>query len=102
MGRAQGNAEINYEDLAFDTNKVIDKLEPRLGIVCNREQVMRIYFQRGPDAEEQGQAASPRGGARRRAEEDHAPRIPQLHPQSLRGDSQEWFDVYREKMLRGV
>ncbi len=98
----RGTLRVNYEDLAFDTNKVIDRLESALGIVCNREQVMRYAFS---EALTQKNKAKPR---RHEDELDDAQKkiMRRAFRAFLRNacedDNQEWFDAYREKMLRSV
>jgi hypothetical protein len=98
----KGTLRIDYEELAFDTGKVIDRLERTLGIVCNREQVMRYTFS---EALTQKNKAKPR---RHEDELDDAQKkiMRREFRSFLRNvceeDNQEWFDTYREKMLRGV
>jgi hypothetical protein len=98
----KGTLRINYEELAFDTDKVIDRLERTLGIVCNREQVMRYTFS---EALTQKNKAKPR---RHEEELDDAQKKTMRREfrnflrNACEEDNQEWFDLYREKMLRGV
>ena len=98
----KGTLRIDYEDLAFDTGKVIDRLERTLGIVCNREQVLRYAFS---EALTQKNKAKPR-----RHEEELDDAQKKIMRRAFRAflrnaceeDNQEWFDTYREKMLRSV
>jgi len=44
-GAAQGTLRLDYDEVAFEPDKAIDKIEDRLGVKCDREQAMKYAFE---------------------------------------------------------
>ena len=98
----KGSLRVNYDDVAFEPLKVIDAMERALGVVCNREEVLHYAFE---------EAFTLKNKAKRHRYEDEMDDAQKkTMRQTFRNfirkvceeNSQEWFDVYREKMLRGI
>jgi hypothetical protein len=95
----KGTERVDYHDLAFDTEKVVERLEAAFGIVVNREQVMRYALK---EAFTQRNKAKPRR---------HESELDEVRKKALRRhfrvfirnvmeeNDQAWFDKYRARML---
>jgi hypothetical protein len=97
----KGSLRVDYEDVAFEPVKAIDAMERALGVVCNREEVLHYAFE---------EAFTLKNKAKRHryldemddAQKKMMRRIFRNFIKNVCEESnQEWFDVYREKMLRG-
>jgi len=88
---------IDYEDVAFATDGVIDRLEQALGLVCNREEVLRYAF---------GEAITLKNKAKSRRHEEELDAaqneaLGHKFRNFLRtGGDQAWFDKSRKKLLK--
>jgi Sulfotransferase domain len=91
---------LDYEDVAFDTVKAIDKIERALGIVCNREEVLRYALEDAVTLKNKAKSH------RHKEEMTEAQR--QILDEHFRAflrnvverDDQVWFDKMREKLLK--
>lgn len=95
----KGTERVDYHDLAFDTEKVIERLEAALGIAVNREQVMRYALK---EAFTQRNKAKPR---RHESElDEEGKKALRRHfrvfiRNVMEENDQAWFDKYRARML---
>lgn len=98
----KGTLRLNYDDVAFDTDKAIDAIEATLGVKCDRAEVMRYAFE---------EAHTLKNKARRHRYEDE---LDDEQKEFLRKtfknfirkvmgqNDQKWFDKFRDELLEDV